>query len=1042
MTRRRTIGLGSFTMLVVLLAVSPCAYGASTPEFGRCLKKAQVAGSGYSDAGCTKAVSSGAQYEWTTTIVKRHFTTKLQSSTLATLETVGGEKITCKGESGSGEIATTTEIAAVVATFTECSTSAMPCESAGQPDGTIITNSLSGILGIESIGLTASADKLAEELHGPSGGALASFSCAGVPFEVTGSVLHPTASNKMLLTATEKFTATKGEQKTEKFAGGTSDEHVLEIAGAGEAGLTLTMIVSFEEKIEARAGVVEEGEKEACSADPSILLYPNNTTVVVGERATFTAEASTPPHCAEPTVKWYRIAPEGTTQEEIPGATSNTYTTEPTTLAENGTRFVVCFTNEHSTTCANEGKKVGWTLTVSETSSPCDSANVETPKFNEEGQVVLPSGAEEVSSPVESELEQGTVNKLFPTLNTTLDTWYPKALCEWSIGGTVPPEAQPGGEEEKQLSKGLEELEITATPGEVQTKLGEIGGEMATSASEAPAGTVLPQLCPITKEKTVPPCTYSTVGAPALTEGKPFGGRDIIFVHGLETHPFSEELKAGESQGAILPTWPAEPAAFNTETGYWKKLANEYWAPHIKRWLYGNYPNGAKLGKATNRYLTIAWASTQRLVIAANTMLAQIRDAMLSGKEVKNEAEETPNGRRGFCATGCVLISQSTGGLLTDVAMSIANTTRWGNLKFITKHMRAHIAEHDAFNGSGLATAAVALGKALPAFAQLCQIGVLVINVMFETEYPGKKCNGLTRVAEVIPNSVLVDLVPQISQSLWGSKLEAMPVQTLTTAGGHPTANGIDAKGEATVLFTPIDKLIFHPGFDDGVVNMNSQCANSEQVKSWPSGFTPKLSFLHANVFDMGIPPLRASHFYVAQIIDPKGSGGAPVAGGCTPFVAPDGMVEPWKEGESSLKRYKNHYSFLQDTADHFIGPLNFSTEFGGETECYLVTNPQLWTGHFCTNVGREDNNEEVRAITNAAVYAPPANCVGAGPACASLVNPVLKGMVEQITVGKSFTFKWFRHRHTWWLWKRTYNLLQNWKAWVENDYVYNYVLK
>ena len=258
MTRVRTIGACLVAVLAVA-ALTASSASAAAPEFGRCLKKATAGGSGFSDANCTKAVSTGAKYEWTNTIVKNHFFAHMKEATTATLETVGGTKITCTAEEGPGEFKNAKEVGAVLPKFNGCSTSGIKCNSAGAAEGEIKTASLGGVLGIEKVGLKEGKEepkltKLAVELHSEAGN-IAEFSCGGLPVVVHGSVLHPVSTNKMLIESTEKFAASKGEQKPDKFAGGPADEHILESNTNGgpfeEAGQTITAINKGEEKLEA-----------------------------------------------------------------------------------------------------------------------------------------------------------------------------------------------------------------------------------------------------------------------------------------------------------------------------------------------------------------------------------------------------------------------------------------------------------------------------------------------------------------------------------------------------------------------------------------------------------------------------------------------------------------------------------------------------------------------------------------------------------------------------------------------------------------------
>ena len=253
MSRIRVIGLCLIAVLAMGAVVVDSA-SASAPSFGRCIKKAKAEGAGFSEAGCLKAVGTGAKFEWTNTILKNKFNGG--ANTLSTLETVGGTKITCKAEENeNAEFSGEKSVAKIVAKFSGCETSKIACNSAGEGAGKITTNSLAGSLGYEKIEAELSKSKLEVQLFAEKpGGLLAEFTCSTIHVEVKGCVAHPVTAGKMLLENTEKFTASKGEQKPDKFAGGPADECALESnSGTGfeEAGQTITAKIKGEEKIEA-----------------------------------------------------------------------------------------------------------------------------------------------------------------------------------------------------------------------------------------------------------------------------------------------------------------------------------------------------------------------------------------------------------------------------------------------------------------------------------------------------------------------------------------------------------------------------------------------------------------------------------------------------------------------------------------------------------------------------------------------------------------------------------------------------------------------
>src|SRR5579884_1629353 len=215
MKRMRIVGL----CLVAAFAFSAIAVASASAEvlpngqFGTCVK---TTGGKYANAGCTEEKAGKTIYEWHPLAAGVHLTSKMKESTSATLETEKGTKVVCKKETGAGEVNNNGEgrgeAQNVTATFSECSSSGVPCQNKGGTSGVINTNTLSGVTGVEKAfikegKLIIAKDKMAEELHGPGGGLLAEFECGGFAIQVRGSVLHGVASGKMLSASTEKFTA-------------------------------------------------------------------------------------------------------------------------------------------------------------------------------------------------------------------------------------------------------------------------------------------------------------------------------------------------------------------------------------------------------------------------------------------------------------------------------------------------------------------------------------------------------------------------------------------------------------------------------------------------------------------------------------------------------------------------------------------------------------------------------------------------------------------------------------------------------------------
>jgi len=247
MKRMRIVGL----CLVAVFAFTAFAASSASAEpkgqYGTC--KAQAGGK-FSTATCT-VEKANSKFEWVPLTTEDTFTSVATGT--ATLESVGGTKITCKKEHGTGAVINSTEVGKVIAHFEECSSSGFACQNKGGTSGDINTTELSGGNGVEKKGTTPPInDKLAGELHGPGGGALAEFECAGLSVVTTGAVLHPVTSGKMVTETKEKFTASKGEQKPSNFEGG-GEIALASSTGGGppeEAGQTFTGVVKFATAVE------------------------------------------------------------------------------------------------------------------------------------------------------------------------------------------------------------------------------------------------------------------------------------------------------------------------------------------------------------------------------------------------------------------------------------------------------------------------------------------------------------------------------------------------------------------------------------------------------------------------------------------------------------------------------------------------------------------------------------------------------------------------------------------------------------------------
>jgi len=253
--RVRIVGI-SVVATIGLLALAPAA-SAEAPEFGRCVKVAKGAGS-FKNGGCSIALAGGS-YEWLPGPgANNKFTIASTTGTFIVLqETVAGNKVICRAESGTGEYSGTTAVRDVVLRFTGCETSGGQVESAGQFDGVVVFNQLEGELGIEKLGETAKMNKIGLDLRPEApGGSVAEMRCGALGFVVRGSVIsQPLAANKMAVSSPLKYREAKGKQKPQTFVGMPPD--FLEVSTAGSAfeqsGFGAEGSLTSEEPIEANS---------------------------------------------------------------------------------------------------------------------------------------------------------------------------------------------------------------------------------------------------------------------------------------------------------------------------------------------------------------------------------------------------------------------------------------------------------------------------------------------------------------------------------------------------------------------------------------------------------------------------------------------------------------------------------------------------------------------------------------------------------------------------------------------------------------------
>ncbi len=150
----------------------------------------------------------------------------------AFLEPANLSKITCTGGTAIGEVTSATVTKGNITKFVGCEASGLKCNSAGETEGKIDTNTLEGVLG--NVTSVLPGIRLYNETT-KKGGILAEFECGGgaVKVVVKGSVIGSLSGASGTEPANGKFASSnkltfaeaKGVQKYSKF-----------VVGEGEAG--------------------------------------------------------------------------------------------------------------------------------------------------------------------------------------------------------------------------------------------------------------------------------------------------------------------------------------------------------------------------------------------------------------------------------------------------------------------------------------------------------------------------------------------------------------------------------------------------------------------------------------------------------------------------------------------------------------------------------------------------------------------------------------------------------------------------------------
>lgn len=745
----------------------------------------------------------------------------------------------------------------------------------------------------------------------------------------------------------------------------------------------------------------------------------------------------------------------------------------------------------------------------------------------------------------------------FSGMDTRTGDWLGQLPCSPSIGNYLPPSVQ-----------GLEQTTLNGSLGSIPG-IADFAGLLSDAQND-----------PVTSDPTDYPDADTHDIAPTPNwlngvQGTPwtppagtkmaFGGRDIVYVHGLKlqhiydglimNRPFADVKWHDVPGGGSGAIYNANPAFFPSTSNLTNGLTGLYFGhasqAHyfgdlaFRNWFGDNTISRASMAAARgsgfqsalasipalqgepqfpvdghvgqflfangyqNRFMVASFSCTDRLDGAVRSVLSQVGMAMANGVGVYNPtvsgglhpffpgqpSSPENNFSKNFGASGLVFITQSTGALVVDVAMTRAKNRPLWNVQYIPNFTRAHISAQGADGGSAVATAATAM-KGLRTnhngFSSLAKMFFGGFDEFAPTQARSWMIDNLTQpnrdqICHDLPGTIIQDLRPQIVYSRYRNEINSTPVQSLMMNGGHASSK-------------LVTKFI-HPGFDDNTVTNSSTVAGRAHYTFWPFGALAPDPALN---FDLGLfgpgngtnqpiinpsitfggfsialtlggtyagQPLRAAGYWVDQRIDSR----VPLpnlgtlnpaflhqfqAVSPSPFQTPDGMVlvsaplfgTPW----DPYWRAMNHYGFLNVAGDHFkpTHDQGLGTDvlpagaFAGEIQSDI---------HYPEYVRTSDGNpieasrEESKAVNSTIPYLPstPPGLSASSQLQAQFPWAVGKPLIKDadfpqnwLTRGAYIELRVRRKGKSRiifrkWLFQRHYLLLNGWQDKMQFDYVY-----
>lgn len=611
----------------------------------------------------------------------------------------------------------------------------------------------------------------------------------------------------------------------------------------------------------------------------------------------------------------------------------------------------------------------------------------------------------------------GTVQDLYPNQDTSNANWYANIAddeCQ-SIGGD-------DTDDDKILLNQQEEIERDEAIQELET----ISESLKANEPEL----FIPKAGITTIQQNEKDKKCQTT-KPILNPSKPFGGRDIVYIHGLQLKAIIGNLQPTPTfQGK----WPEDKHAFYKNGGnnpsmsnpsqngeFYNEAMGHYWNNHIVRGL-------GSLTSPTNSYLIATYSANQRLDVSVHAVLTQIKEAMEGNNP--NMVMASQNSNKCFGSNGIVVITHSTGGLVASTMFGIAERSHtnqrfkdyYGDVRFITDKIDAQIGFDAAYGGSPLAE----IGNDV--------LANLTSKPLLRLAAKGFLGSDIDHLKALNPyETILYDLTPNVAIREWrpfmGSRI---PTLTMTSSTIGTPYNSSETNPMMTIAGNYIIK-----GYDDGVLSSVSQANSINLFSRFKVKNRGKLVDKW-NLEDKANGVIKASkqgqHFNLGTRNYFN-----------TPYLSPTGMLQGNSVNtiiDPTNNHVPNHHIVLQTSGDHFdnvdlvnrygdngyLRTKRGSSYFSNKEETGIVFNPALYSTGLLNNNFKTLNQEWIKN-EKWGFHAPKI----------TMVRKCIRLFRKERCI-KLPKISW--HYYEYIKWQRKYHLLKDYETKLGMDYMYEYILR